>query len=235
MAGSARARPALIGRRRRRRAGSACARSLVMRPVARSTHQSLRHTAMSNSQVVDAGEVEVEHAGAACGPASNITLSRNRSACTGPRGSDCVRRRRGSVVLEVELVGQAPRERRLDVRQHDRHGLVPPGQAAQVGLVRADSRDRPGACAPASRPAAAQCAGIGASSSLLPGSLLTTAAGLPPIVCRKLPLRVGARLGHRQAVARQVLHQAAGRTAAARSPGARTPSAPSRPGRRWTK
>jgi hypothetical protein len=40
------------------------------------------------------------------------------------------------VVLEGQLAAQQRGLRGVEERQHHRHGLVPPGQAAQVGLVR---------------------------------------------------------------------------------------------------
>ncbi len=113
--------------------------------------------------------------------------------------------RGGHVVLEGQFAAQQVGLGRLQEGQHHRHRLVPPGQAAQVGLAAVEVAAA--RCSRASiSPTAAQWAAIGASS-LCPGSRFTTAAGLPHSVCRMSPSLVALRVGHRNAALGQVLHQ----------------------------
>ena len=154
------ARPAAARSRRRRR--SASARSSARRPVSRSMHQSFRHTAMSNSQAVDAGEVEVEEAGRAARPRTS------RCRGTGRHGSGraAAPRRPATAATcfwKASSLRSSARLRGVEMGQHHRHGLVPPGEAAQVGLVRREVARRPGACAPASRRRWRSAAASGAS------------------------------------------------------------------------
>jgi hypothetical protein len=184
---------------------------------------------------VGAGEVEVEEAAqllVSAGRPSNITLSRNRSACTGPRGSAAPAATPASCLLEGQLVAsRARRCTRPQVRQHQRHRVGPPGQAAQVGLLQSEVGTRQvharqhrahlGAVVQVRAPAGG-CRAGGHQRGRLAASR-----------CRIAPSASGLR--HRAPgcrALRQVLHQAAGSRAAVRPSGARTPSAPSARGRR---
>ena len=86
-------------------------------------------------QAVDAGEIEVEHAGQRAGP-SNITLSRNRSPWIGAARQRRVGRRRGEVLLVRELVlHQRGAARRRDA-------AAPPARSRSTRPGRAGSAAR---------------------------------------------------------------------------------------------
>ena len=116
---------------------------------------------MSKSRRVDAGEVEVEHAGEASSCEHDVVAE--QVAVDRAARQRRVGRRRGEVLLVGELVlHQRRAARRSRCGSDDRHGLAPPGEAAQVRLVPARSR-APARCRRASTlPTLAQSAASGA-------------------------------------------------------------------------
>jgi hypothetical protein len=143
-----------LGRRQRAHAGiggdEGGARGSSSRPLSRSMHQSFRQTARSNSRPRCRRSRSRRSRTASRAPAvaSNITLSRNRSACMGPRGSAWPSADAARCLLEGEFVAQQRGLLGIQMRQHHRHRLAPPGQAAQVRLLVAKSA--PARCSRAS-------------------------------------------------------------------------------------
>ena len=165
--------------RRRRRRSALGARRRRARPVARSMHQSFRHTAMSNSQRVDAGEIEVEEAGQRARllehhvVAEQVGVDRRRAAA--PRrpadAATCCWKASSSASsarLRGVEVAAAPPARSRSTR---------PGRAGWAG-AREVARRR-GACAPASRRPRRSAPASGASS-VLPAQPVRP----PPPACR---------------------------------------------------
>ena len=107
------------------------------------------------------------------------------------------------------LVGQFRAQQRrlagIEVRQHDGHGLVPPGQAAQVGLV--------AVVATACQVHARQHVAHGGAMHRAGGQLALAAqlahhgGRLAAHAVQNVAVAVGARVGHGHAAVRQVLHQ----------------------------
>ena len=192
--------------RRRRRAARRRARRRA-RPVARSMHQSFRHDGDVEEPGVDAGEVEVEHAGQPwrVGVPSNITLSRNRSAWIGAARQRRVGRRCGDVVAGRRARSRSsarlrrrrgraarPARSRSTRRRPRRLGWLR-GKSRAARCMRASSAPTLGAVRPAS----------GARSLLAAAGGRRPRRGLPRIervAARSSPVAASAaRLGHRQA------------------------------------
>ncbi len=158
--------------------------------------------------VVDAGEVEIEHAGQARRigrPVEQRVVAEQVGVHRAARQRLCAG---GGVeaLLEVQFLVQALCERRAHVRAHDGHRLRPPVDAAQVGLLhrviegrRVQMRQRD-----AQQRAVRQHRRVDA----LAGQQVHQRRRLAGDRVQEVARRIGARLGHRQALARQVLHQA---------------------------
>ena len=162
----------------------------------------------------------------AASPASNITLSRNRSAWIGAaRQRRRARATRPSCCWKASSLSSSARCAGVEVRPHHRHRLDPPGQAAQVGLLGARSPG-PAMCMRASiAPTCAQWSASGASW-WPPPSLSTKRGRLALERVQQRAAGVGLRLGHRDAAPRQVAHQLQVEGQLLCSSGARRSSAP---------
>jgi hypothetical protein len=123
----------------------------------------------------------------------------------GPARQCCVIGRGGDGVLVGEFGAQQLGLLRPEVGQHQGSGLVPPGEAAQIGLVAIEAA--PHEVQARERLAHGRAVLRAGRELALAGQPVDEGRGLAAHAVHDVALRVGTRVGHGQATLREVLHQ----------------------------
>ncbi|MDT4845137.1 hypothetical protein FQZ97_791150 [compost metagenome] len=154
-------------------------------------------------KAVVAGEIEVKKAGEFTVFKHHVVAEQvgvHRAA-----GQGGIRRQRRHVVLVGQFGADQGILARAQVRQHHRHGFIPPRQAAQVGLAHAEIA--PGQVQAREHVAHRPAMRFRGRQFTVAAQLVDHGGRFALQRVQDLALRIGGGFGHRDAFARQVLHE----------------------------
>ena len=152
---------------------------------------------------VHAGEIEIEEAGEGNAVKHHVVAEQvgmHRAA-----GQGGVGRAGRHMVLVGQFAAQQVGLGRLQEGQHHRHGVVPPGQAAQIGLAAVEVLA--GQVHTCQHRAHGGAVGHLRRQLALAGEFVDHGGGFALHAVQDLAVAVGLRVGHGNAALRQVLHQ----------------------------